>query len=234
MESIAVSALLAWLCFDSIYGLLSLLPVIVLNHLRHQKDAREAWGAKVKEERDNDTSFVTNFQQQFDKMTPEQRNQICQIGEQFMNDAGFDMTKFIENNKKLSENDQVLQIEKQFKEMQSKIEAYDTIYQKYVSVNASAPAPTMSVAGPKTPDVNKLTEYRQEDDLTLTRNKTILDNAFTEKMKKGQDVAVTQTQLGILGIENVNLAYPLRVDNSIKVKVKGMNKDNNFVVGPII
>ena len=50
VESIAVSALLAWLCFDSIYGLFSLLPVIVLNHLRHQKDAREAFDEEFRKQ----------------------------------------------------------------------------------------------------------------------------------------------------------------------------------------
>lgn len=108
-------------------GLL-LIPIIgwliVADRYGDYKQSERAWGTKVKSERKKDEDFVKNFQENFKKMSQAERNQLCQIGEQFCGEKGFDIKKFIKDSKELSTDEQVVQLENRIKEMNSQITGY--------------------------------------------------------------------------------------------------------------
>ncbi len=124
------------------------------------------------------------------------------------------------------------QIEKVMNNLQTQISSNKGIDMKALATCLSEPAQNTQVAGPSKPNANALKEDRRAENLIQMVDKEILNRAFTENMKKGQDVKVTQTQLGTIGIRDVNLVHTLTGNNNIKVKVKGQDKDKNFIVGP--
>ena len=119
-------------------GLL-LIPIIgwliMADRYGDYKQSERAWGTKVTSERQKDEDFVKNFQEDFKKMSQADRNQLCQIGEQFCDEKGFNIKKFIEDSKELSTDEQVVQLENRIKEMNSQITEYQNELKKRADAN---------------------------------------------------------------------------------------------------
>lgn len=180
-----------------------------------KKRVKEAIDQSIKDGGDKDMMEEMkkmSKQQKYDIMKAAMKEYSSKMSDSFKNMSDDELKRIVNN-------------------LDSNIQKCPSLDQLQIDASAAF-VPNAPVAGQTKVNANALKEDRKVEDLTLALDQGTLSHAFTDNMTKGQDVKVTQTQLGIIGIGDVNLAHTLTGNNNIKVKVKGQDKDKNFIVGP--
>lgn len=210
---------------------LLVLPILYKMYLQHKENVAEA---ALNGKKDEYEAFLKSVVEK-GKNTPES---IQQELDTYSKEQFRDMSKQIIEKQKGLFSDKIKElsldeITKVANNIQAQISNGKDIDIKTLANCLSGPVQNTQVLGPAKPNADLIKADRKAEDLTLARDEGVLKSNFTNYMKKGEHVKLTQEQLvNIIGIKDVNCAYSLTGNSNIKVKVKGQDKDKNFIVGP--